>query len=183
MTQVSAIAGGNTCGLLGRASLRRCAAIVALALVSGACGVNGLSFKQDERVDIIRPHDREKVSLPVRIDWTAKNVAVGPDRGTFAVVVDQAPPRSGQTLPWLFRGESTCKGAAGKKVCASSDYLSERGIYTTTATSFVLERVNKLTGNERKRQFHEVTVVLLDAHGRRSGEGAWQVDLEVKDKR
>ena len=53
---------------------------------------------------------------------------------------------------------------------------------TTTATSFTVEHVNRLSGSQSGRQLHEVTVVLLDARGQRVGEGAWSVQFEVEER-
>jgi hypothetical protein len=162
--------------------MRPTAVAVALVAVLGAssCGVHGLSFVQDKRVDIVHPHDRTKTRLPVTIDWTVKNFAIGPDAGSFGVFVDRSPQRAGKTLSYPFRGNSSCKGIDGRRLCDTADFLAEQGVFRTTDTNFTLSRVNHLTGNERKRQFHEVTVVLLDAAGKRVGEGAWSVQLEVR---
>jgi len=153
--------------------VRACA--IALCLLTTACGVHGLSFVQDKRVDITSPKERSKVTLPVEIAWTAKNF-----EGAFGVLVDQAPPRAGKALPWIFRGSDICRGATGKRLCATSAFLAEHNVFRTTSTHFTVERVNRFTGNDRRRQFHEATVVLLDANGRRVGEGAWSVQFEVK---
>jgi hypothetical protein len=148
--------------------------LVVLCVTTAACGVQGLSFVQDTRIDITTPRERSKVDLPVTVAWTAKHFT-----GTFAVLVDQAPPRPGKTLPWLFRGRDTCRGQTGKRLCASRAFLAEQNVFRTTATHFTVARVNRFTGNDRRRQFHEVTIVLLDAQRRRIGEGAWSVQFEV----
>jgi hypothetical protein len=153
------------------------AALTALVIAQG-CGVRGLSFVQDDRVDIVRPDDRAKVDLPVRIDWTVKDFT-----GSFGVLVDQAPPRAGKTLAWLFRGSDTCRGVEGKRLCATDEFLSQRNAFHTTDTEFTIEQVPQLTGNDRRREFHEVTVILLDEDGKRVGEGAWSVQFEVEKKR
>ena len=162
--------------------MRPTAVAVALVAVLGAsaCGVHGLSFVQDKRVDIVSPKDRSKARLPVTVDWTVKNFAVGPDAGSFGVFVDRSPQQAGKTLAWAFRGNASCKGSDGRQLCETADFLAEQGVFRTTDTAFTLSRVSRLTGNERKRQFHEVTVVLLDAAGKRVGEGAWSVQLEVQ---
>lgn len=167
----------NTCRLPTRVLI----SLIALALSLTACGVNGLSFVQDERVDIVRPGDRDEVQVPVTIEWTVKDFAVGPGAGSFGVFVDRAPQRSGKTLSWLFRGDDSCKGADGEKLCATPEFLAQRNVFQTSDTEFTIEIVPKLTGNERRREFHEATIVLLDEQGRRIGEGAWSVQFEVKD--
>ena len=96
------------------------------------------------------------------------------------MLVDRAPPRPGQTLGWLFRGDVGCKGAAAAR-CGSPQFLADRSIFTTTETSVTLNQVPRLAGNEAQRQLHEATVVLLDAEGRRIGESAWSVQFEVEE--
>jgi hypothetical protein len=154
--------------------------MLAPLLLASACGVHGLSFMQDTRVDILRPSDRSKVAVPLTVSWSAKSVAIGGGRGSFGVLIDQAPPRSGKTLSWLFRGDTSCKGDTGKALCATPEYLAQHNVFTTTEPRFRVERVDRLTGDQRRRQFHELTVVLLDADGQRIGEGAWSVLFEVK---
>ena len=148
--------------------------------LSSACGVNGLSFVVDERVDITRPGDRDEARLPVTVEWTVKDFAVGPGRGSFGVFLDREPPRSGKTLPWLFRGEDSCRGATGAELCATADFLASRRAYRTSDTHLTFEQIPRLSGSDRRRQFHEVTVVLLDDDGRRMGEGAWSVQFELE---
>jgi hypothetical protein len=160
-----------------RSRLALVAVLAALAALPG-CGVRGLAFVQDDRVDIVRPNDRDKVKLPVRIEWTAKDFS-----GGFGVLLDQAPPRPGKSLAWLFRGSDSCRGKEGTRLCATPEYLAQRNVFETATPRYTIEHVPRLTGNDRRRQFHEITVVLLDAHGRRVGEGAWSVQFEVEKPR
>jgi hypothetical protein len=161
-----------------------CLALAAVALAAlPACGVRGLSFKADDRVDIIRPRDRDEVRLPLTVEWTVHDFAVGAGKGSFGVLLDQAPPRPGKTLAWLFRGDRSCKGASGKALCQTPEFLERRKAYQTTDTSFTIDLVPRLSGNDRRRQFHEFTVVLLDRAGARIGEGAWSVQFQVPRQR
>ena len=158
-----------------------CLALVALALLAlPACGVNGLSFVQDDRVEIIRPDDRAEVDLPLRVAWTVEDFPVGPGKGSFGVLVDRAPQRPGETLGWIFRGDVACKGTSAP-LCSRPQFLAQRNVFRTTARSVTIEQVARLVGNQAGRQFHEVTVVLLDEAGRRVGEGAWSAQFEVRD--
>jgi hypothetical protein len=157
-------------------------ALVAVALLAlPACGFRGLSFVQDERVDITQPGDRDEVDLPLRVAWTVEDFPVGPGKGSFGVLVDRTPPRPGRTLSWLFRGDAACKGTSAS-LCAEPDFLSQRNVFQTTARSHTIAQVSRLAGSQSGRQFHEVTIVLLDESGRRVGEGAWSAQFEVKDE-
>ena len=107
--------------------------------------------------------------------WTVEDF----EAGSFGLLLDQAPPRPGKTLAWLYRGDRSCKGDTGEAFCETEEFLASRRAYTTTDTEFTLARVPRLSGDDRRRQFHEFTVVLLDEGGRRVGEGAWSVQFEV----
>lgn len=154
--------------------MRRLAAVLLLALVP-ACSVRGLDFVQDRRVDIVTPGDRAKVELPTTIRWTTKDFD-----GTYAVFVDRAPQPPGETLEWFARRDQTCKSSSG---CPDRSWFTDRWIFRTAKTSFELRSVPELRGEE-KHQFHDVTIVLLDHEGRRVGESAFGLQLEVpRDRR
>ena len=154
-------------------------AVLSVAFVGPACGVNGLAFKEDTRVEIVSPRDRAEVRLPLTVRWRARSFEAGPGKGSFGLLLDQAPPRPGKTLAWLYRGDASCRGDTGKALCQTPEFLASRRAYSTTEPEFTVNLVPRLTGNERRRQFHEFTIVLLDDAGRRSGEGAWSVQFQV----
>jgi hypothetical protein len=159
------------------APLRVAVTLLAVAVLP-ACGVSGLSFVQDDRVDIIRPNDRDTIDLPLRVDWTAKDFPVGPGQGSFGVFIDRSPQPSGKTLAWIFRGDDACRGRGN--LCASEEFLSQRNVFRTTRSDFTVEQVTKLSGSQSGRLLHELTIVLLDEQGERVGEGAWSVQFEVR---
>lgn len=97
----------------------------------------------------------------------------GKDRGYFAIFVDRAPVRPGQTL--LVLADKSCRTTPG---CFNPQYLAERGVYTTTSTSITLQQVASLNSYQQV-QLHEVTVVLMDTSGRRIGESAWYIDFRL----
>ena len=155
------------------------ALVAAVIAVLPACGVSGLSFVQDERVDIVAPDDRSEVRLPLTVDWTVHDFAVGRGAGSFGVFVDRTPQPSGKTLDWPFRGDPSCKGT-GAELCRSPAFLAQRSVHRTTGTAFTVDQVTRLSGSQSGRLLHEVTVVLLDPAGKRIGEGAWSVQFEVE---
>lgn len=137
--------------------------------------MHDLSFVQDARIDIVAPTDRQQVRLPVRVDWTARDFD-----GTFGVLVDREPPRPGKTLASIFNSADICKGVDGAAECAKASFLEERGVFETDDTSIRITRLPEKTDGDR-REFHDVTIVLLDANGRRIGESGWTVQFELKD--
>lgn len=147
---------------------------VAVALLSSGCGVSGLSFRQDDRLSFVSPGDRDEVTLPVTVRWDVEDFEVGDGRGSFAVFVDRAPQPPGRTLAWLARDDDTCRADDG---CPGVEWYSQRDIFPTTDTELVIDRLPARTDD--RREFHEVTVVLLDEEGRRVGETGWTLEFQV----
>lgn len=157
---------------------------VTLAVVPGCgFGSDGLAFTTDSRLEITGPQDRQKLRLPVTIAWTIDDFEVtGPGRGSgdgegyFAVFLDRSPVPAGKTLAHVARDDRSCRRDDG---CPDAEYLADRNVYTTTRTRLVIETLAK-TAREGRREFHDVTVVLLDSDGRRIGESAWHVRFELE---
>ncbi|MBV8693107.1 MAG: hypothetical protein JO367_03730 [Actinobacteria bacterium] len=166
-------------GLVPRRLTPLALAAATLLMLTG-CGVSGLSFAQDKRVDIVRPDDRKTITLPLTVEWTVKNFAVGDGQGSFGVFVDRAPQPSGRSLAWPFRGDRSCKGT-GAALCAKPDFLAQHSVYQTTEKTFRVEQVSRLIGSSTRQ--HELTVVLLGPDGKRVGEGAWSVLFKVKGEK
>jgi len=152
----------------------------ALLLVP-ACIPQGLAFVQDDRLEIVEPDYREKVTLPVTISWevedfeiTGRNGESREDAGYFAVFFDDetpVPPR--KKLEYVAKDDLECQNTPG---CPDEVYFADRGIYETTSTSLTVERLPDLDAFQG-HETHEVTVILLDGTGRRIGESAWWVQF------
>jgi hypothetical protein len=155
------------------ASLRRLVAAALLTLPLTSCGVSGLSFVQDQRLSITAPADRAKVDLPLTVRWTVEDFDV--KAGAFGVFVDRPPLPPGKKLDWLARGDEVCSATPG---CPDAAYLATHDTYRTRKTQFTIEKLPDLDRDEQ-REFHEVTIVLLDDDGERIGESAFSVEFEV----
>ena len=152
-------------------------AVLALFALLGGCGVNGLAFREDQRLSIAQPRDRQSVSLPVKVAWDVEG-KLAQGAYTYGVVVDRTPPPPGKRLEWLFRDDGLC-GDAG---CTDAAYRAQRGVFETEATSIVIA---EMPSNVERRDDadHEATVFLIDADGRRVGESAWTVEFSVPESR
>jgi hypothetical protein len=149
---------------------------VVVALLASSCSTSGLSFKKDERVEIKTPSDREKVTLPVTVSWTVRDFDV-PEDGSFGIYVDRAPQPPSQTQAWLVRDDIRCKRTPG---CPDEAYLAQLEAHTSTQTSFTIDRLPLPAETaQRRREFHDVTIVLLNPEGERIGESAFTVQFEV----
>jgi hypothetical protein len=161
----------------------RAAALVAVLGLS-SCGVQGLNFRQDERLVITAPEDRAKVTLPVTVSWRVHDFTVTgndgsslTDAGYFGVYVDRAPQPPEQTQVWLVRDDPNCQGVVR---CATRSYLAQLNVFSTSRQRFTVERLPAPTTNApRRREFHDVTIVLLNGRGQRIGESAFTLQFEI----
>lgn len=158
--------------------------LVALMVLLSSCTIHGLSLMVDDRLTFVAPEDGQAVGLPLTIDWQIEDFEIGRtpqpadasvDRGYFAVFVDRSPQPPGEPLTWFARDDEACRRDVG---CPDQAYLEARGIHTTTDTSFTIDVLPR-PADDRRREMHEVTVILLDPDGERIGESAWRLRFEV----
>lgn len=163
---------------------RLAASVLVIALFPG-CATRGLNFVQDKRVTITSPGDRALVKPPVTIQWRARNFQVTGkdgkrrnDAGYFGIYVDRAPQPPGRTQEWIVREDQVCNTTPG---CPNQAYLAGLNIHGTNETAFTIERLVDIRPETQKdrREFHEVTIVLLNGKGERIGESAFSVEFEL----
>lgn len=138
------------------------------ALLLASCRFNGLSLKQDARVDIVFPQDRSEVELPMNVQWKAEGFT-----GSYAVFVDRAPQPPRETVRSLFKDDQDCQR---RPDCPDAPYLAAQNIYLTGDRIVSVSQIPDLEG----REFHELTIVLLDEGGRRLNESAFAVEFRVR---
>lgn len=149
-------------------------ALLALALVAAlpGCAVKGLSFVADERVTLVSPEDNATVSLPFALEWSVRDYD-----GRFAVVFDRSPMRPGQPLRALVPEDDPCHA---EPECPDAQWLASNDVYITDGTRLVIERLPDLRATERAKDRHDVSIVLLDADGRRLGESVFTREFIVE---
>jgi hypothetical protein len=135
-------------------------------LLASGCSVNGLSFVQDDRVEILSPGMNERVELPLAVKWTAEDYD-----GDYAVFLDRSPMKPGQSLLSLVSESDPCRAEPG---CPDAQWLADHQVYVTnTTTTLHIEQLADRRESNRSEDRHEVVIVLLDASGRRVGESAF----------
>jgi hypothetical protein len=139
--------------------------ILAMVILAGC----NLDFSNDSRVSLISPRDMSLVHLPLRVLWTS-HIPRGSNL-SYALFVDRTPLSPGQSLRAL--ADDTCKHTPG---CPNAAWLAARGVFLTNSTSVRLTYLPTLSGTENQ-DLHTLTLVLLNADHRRSGEGAWSVSF------
>jgi hypothetical protein len=149
-------------------------------LLLSSCRASGLVFREDDRVDITEPNEREKVALPITLRWETRGLELGRPGGpsSFAVFVDREPMQPGQSLRSI--GDDVCKRTPG---CPDESYLRDRYIFLTEKTSLVLDAVpDNRSDAERagSEDGHDVTIVLLDEDDRRVGEAAYRREFTLE---
>ncbi len=165
--------------------MRAYAPVVVLAstLLLSGCGVQGLSFRQDTRLEFRAPEHRARdLEVPITVEWTISDFEItGPaggaedDAGYFALFLNRRPQPPGHSLEWLARDDETCIAAHG---CPDEEYFADRGVHTTTETEFTFERLPDID-----EPYHEVTIILLDGRGERIGESDWAIEFRTEDHR
>lgn len=167
---------------LGRATVarRRAAGLLAAVLVTTVCAAGctttGLAFRRDDRLQLHDFPDRSHITVPHRIHWTFAGTLASQSTGApgvaaaFGVLIDWTPPPPGRSLESLLSSDPACRGPLG----CPDGYLAQNRIYVTTATTFDIVDVPTGSVRTEQRTFHELTIVLVDAEGRRVGEtSAW----------
>ena len=145
---------------------------VAVSLLASACSVSGLSFVTDTRLTIVEPTESAEVALPFTVSWTVEDFD-----GRFAVFFDRSPLRPGQRLIDLVPDSDPCRREA---VCPDAEWLADRNIYETDDVRIVIDRLPDLRKNNRSKDDHDMSIVLLDKSGRRSGEAVFTRELTVE---
>jgi hypothetical protein len=147
------------------------AGATALLLVSG-CSINGLSFVQDDRIEIMAPGANDRLGLPLEVEWTAANYD-----GDYAVFFDRSPMKPGQSLLSLVSENDACRAEPG---CPDAQWLADHQVYVTNMTTLRVEQLADRRENNRSEDRHEVVIVLLDESGRRVGESAFTNEFIIE---
>jgi hypothetical protein len=142
-------------------------ATAASTLLIALSGCAGLNFRQDHRVRVDQPRDQQSVHLPVEVSWTAHDTSPA----QFAVFVDQATIKPGQSLRALAKHDPAC---LARRNCPDAAWLSGHGVYLTDATHLTLTSLadNRTAGEAHGRDEHTAVIILI-RDGKRVGESAW----------
>lgn len=133
-------------------------AAAGLVLATTGCSTNGLIFRDDGSFVVDSPHKNQVVSQPVTVRWHLKPGTASP--AGYAVFLDRTPPRPGGRLP------------------GPNDRLN---ITVTTDTSVRISDIqptNAVSDEDKNR--HDVTIIMLDANGRRISELSGFVRFKVR---
>jgi hypothetical protein len=147
-----------------RGSIVGLAALPALMLT--ACAIDGLQFRESDRIVIESPDDDGAVGLPVVITWV-DNAETTATR--FAVFIDRTPQKKGKTVESLFIDKRRCRPERG---CPDEAFLADRGVFVVDGTSITVDTIDRGDVQGRQREFHDVTIIPLDVDGRRLGEAS-----------
>jgi hypothetical protein len=161
----------RSAGRVATASLGGAVAVVSLTGCS-QFAAQGLQLRTDESITIELPADRADVSAPIEVRWVDDAPRVG---GSYLVLIDRAPMPPGEDVAWFARDDDTCIESQG---CPDELWLARRGITVTAEPSATIEIV-PARSESRDGAPYDLTVVRLDADGRRDGEGAFSVQFRL----
>lgn len=127
------------------------------ALTSGC--TDGLSFRQDDRLQIVSPLDGELVGEPVLVEWRMEPRPASV-KG-FLIFVDRAPQPPGKSIEH-FRPDD------------------RSNIYESSTESVEIAAFESASsGPKNRRNRHRVLIIALDDRGRRIGEASDHVEIDV----
>jgi hypothetical protein len=170
---------------MARRTGRATAVVLSLMVLTTGCRLDSLAFRTDERLEFESPENRSTVKLPFDVRWSVEDFRVtGPDRsvaddaGYFAVLLDVSPMPPGEGLAYFARDDDSCRPSDG---CPDAQYLADRRIHTTQATSFRVDALADTRPTDRPSadDDHEITVLLLNGKGERIGESAFRLTVIV----
>jgi hypothetical protein len=150
-------------------------AVLAASIVLAGCGVrtSGLAFRSNSHFHFLAPAELAVVTTPVTIKWAMS----GEPATSFAVFLDRAPIKPGQTVDAIANGDTSCLAI---RHCPNRSYLAEHGVFSTDRQSLRLRNVPSRNDTADHLQVHNVTVVLLDRSGRRVSESYWQWSFRLR---
>ncbi|MHB8463990.1 MAG: hypothetical protein ACYDH6_15510 [Acidimicrobiales bacterium] len=144
----------------------------AVALALAACSAEPRAFIADQRLRITAPAPMAVVSAPFAVTWTTTRQG----DASYALFVDHLPVPPGHSLRDLATDQ--CKAQPG---CPDATYLAAHGVYLTTSDTVDVPTLPTLGGTARRAAHpaHTLTVIALDARGRRRGDAAWALELRA----
>ncbi|WP_007507777.1 MULTISPECIES: hypothetical protein [Pseudofrankia] len=152
-----------------RASALALALVVAAGVLTG-CRVTGLVFTAGQ-IRITSPGASSTVSeLPMKITWTAGNLARPGDQ--FAVFLDQPTIRPGQNVLKLV--PESCRNLP---TCSREQFLRQAKVWVTKSPALVLDSIPRANPIGDNREYHSVTIVLVDQSLKRLGEQFASIDF------
>lgn len=137
---------------------------ILVAFVASACSLSGLAFVEDERISIRQPKENAEVSLPFTLSWKATDVD-----GRVAIFFDRSPMRPDHDMASLVGEHDLCRDRPG---CPDAQWMTEQRIYVSDGTSVEIDALPDDRPNNRSKDRHEVTIVVLGEDGKRSGESS-----------
>jgi hypothetical protein len=146
----------------------RRALVPVLCLAISSCSVQGLAFRIDDRLQIVNLADRSTIEIPFDLHFTFDGTLSSDGVAAFGILIDWTPPPPGKSLASLLEDDPACQGQQG----CPDGYLERNRIVITTDRTYLMDNVPVGTDRQERRGFHELTIVLVDADGRRIGETA-----------
>ena len=146
--------------------------ILGLVALTG-CRNHDLAFRDDDRLRIVRPGDRDRVTLPLTLEWKGS-------ASLYAVFVDRSPMPPGKDLEWLARGDDVCQRSSS---CPDRAWFNAHGVFLSETDSVTIPAIPSSSGRrERSDGGHRFVLVPLAAGGRRSTESASARTLLVENE-
>lgn len=140
-----------------RAALRTTALVIvvlALASVLAGCRTAGLVFG-GYQLRVLSPGANSTATLPMTITWTAGDLYQPGD--SYAVFVDATPIGVGRSITDLV--PTSCLEMPG---CSRAPYYQQASVWLTSKPSLTLTSIPEVTGQNSGREYHTLTIIVLN---------------------
>lgn len=144
-------------------------AVLLLAALLAGCRTSGLEFGQYQ-LRILTPGESSSVTLPLRITWTAGGLYRPGD--SYAVFVDTQPIGPGRSVTDLL--PDACKVMPN---CSRETYYAQANVWLTQKPSLVIRYLPESSVAGRGREYHKITIVILNPAQVRTGEDFTTLDI------
>jgi hypothetical protein len=148
---------------------RGIAVIASAVLITSGCDV---ALPQRAQIRFVSPSPMAESELPLELRWEADHIPPG----GFAVFVDRAPLATGRSLRSLADRERD-EACLARAACPDEEWLRARRVYLTQSTTVTVDVVDDARGSGG---VHRISVIPLDAEGRRDSEMGASIEIVVK---
>jgi hypothetical protein len=145
------------------------AAVVLLVSMLAGCRTSGLEFGRYQ-LRILSPEANTTVTGALRLTWTAGDLFQPGD--SYAVFVDTQPIGPGRNVTDLL--PDACKVMP---TCDKLSYYEQSNVWLTSKSSLVLDYLPDSSIAGRGKNYHTITVVILNHAQVRTGEEYASIDI------
>jgi hypothetical protein len=155
-----------------RAGRRATALVIAVLAITpflAGCRTTGIVLG-GYQLHVVRPGANSTETLPMTITWTAGSLYQPGD--SYAVFLDSTPIGVGRSITDLV--PMSCLQMPG---CSRATYYQQANVWLTSQPSLTLTSIPEIAGQNSAREYHTITIVILNKSQVRTSEEYASLDF------